>query len=237
MSIPDTNKVDYFTRQSTVILDKKINVLAVDDHTLFRRGTVMMLKSFSEVNDVYEASNGKEALEVLNAKEIDVVLLDLEMPVMDGWEAAHKILTKHSGIYVIMISMHDSLEVISELIELGVHSYLLKNAEPEDVRKAIQSIQTNTFYYNQLVAQALMKKVQIGSIQKPVFKEKTDLTKREVEILQLICKELTMKEIGDILFLSEQTVHTHRKNLMKKTKVKNAVGLVKYAIQHNIVTI
>ena len=89
----------------------------------------------------------------------------------------------------------------------------------------------------QLVAKALMEKVRIGATEKPVFNQKTNLTKREVEILQLICKEMTMKEIGDQLFLSEQTVHTHRKNLMKKTQVKNAVGLVKYAIQNRIISI
>ena len=94
----------------------------------------------------------------------------------------------------------------------------------------------NDFYYNQLVARALHQKVQKGAINKPLFNEKSQLTKREVEILELICQELTMKEIGDRLFISEQTIHTHRKNLMRKTEAKNAVGLVKFAIQQQIVS-
>lgn len=218
-------------------MDIKINVLAVDDHTLFRKGTVMMLESFDEVREIYEADNGQAALDTLNKEPIDLILLDLEMPVMDGWETARRVIKEHPKIHVIMVSMHDSLQVISDLIEMGVHSYLLKSSEPDEVRKAIRSIINNEFYYNQLVAKALMEKVRIGATEKPVFNQKTNLTKREVEILQLICKEMTMKEIGDQLFLSEQTVHTHRKNLMKKTQVKNAVGLVKYAIQNRIISI
>ena len=218
-------------------MDQKIEILATDDHTLFRKGTVMMLETFREIGNIHEAENGEEALQILKDHPVDVLLLDLEMPVMDGWETARKVIAKYPDLHIIMISMHDSLHVISDLIEMGVHSYLLKDAEPEEVHKAILSVINNEFYYNQLVAKALHEKVRSSAIEKPLFNDKTSLTKREIEILQLICQELTMREIGDQLFLSEQTIHTHRKNLMKKTKVKNAVGLVKYAIQNRIVTI
>jgi DNA-binding NarL/FixJ family response regulator len=216
-------------------LDKKLNVLAVDDHTLFRKGTVMLLESFDETDSVFEAVNGKEAIQMLEKTPIDIMLLDLEMPVMDGWETAKKVLSNFPHIYIIMISMHDSLQVISELVELGVHSYLLKDASPEEVRKAINTVYSNDFYYNQLVAKALHQKIVTSSKEKIQQENNTSLTKREIEILSLICQELTMKEIGEKLFLSEQTVHTHRKNLMKKTQVKNSVGLVKYAIQQKVI--
>ncbi|MBV6644248.1 MAG: response regulator transcription factor [Cyclobacteriaceae bacterium] len=215
---------------------KKIDVLVTDDHTLFRKGLMMMVESFDAVGTVQDAENGEQALEIMGTKPIDILLLDLEMPVMDGWETAKKVVAKYPDTQIIMISMHDSLQIISDLIEIGVHSYLLKNADPDEVQKAIISVINNDFYYNQLVAQALHQKVQKGGMQKPVFHEKSSLTPREVEILGKICQELTMKEIGDELFLSEQTVHTHRKNLMKKTKAKNAVGLVKYAIQNSIIS-
>lgn len=218
-------------------MSQKITVLTADDHTLFRKGTVMMLKTFREVGQVLEANNGQEALDVIKDHPVDILLLDLEMPVMDGWETSKRVLTKHPDIHIIMLSMHDSLSVISDMIEMGVHSYLLKNSDPEEVHRAIVSAVNHEFYYNNIIAKALHEKVKAGGVEKPIFNEKSTLTKREVEILQLICQELTMREIGDRLFLSEQTVHTHRKNLMKKTKVKNAVGLVKYAIQHRIVTI
>ena len=143
-----------------------------------------------------------------------------------GGETAKKIVSKFPDIKIIMISMHDSLQIISDLIEIGVHSYLLKNADPDEVHKAIVSVVNNDFYYNQLVSKALHKRVQKDGIKKGVAR-RADVSPREIEILQLICQELTMKEIGEKLFLSEQTVHTHRKNLMRKTRAKNAVGLVK----------
>jgi DNA-binding NarL/FixJ family response regulator len=209
--------------------------MAVDDHALFRKGTMMILEAFEEIDLVLEATNGKEALDKLKTQPVDIVLLDLEMPVMDGWQTARKILLEYPDIKIIMLSMHDSLQVISELIEMGVHSYILKNTEPSEVHRAIQSVLNNDFYYNHLVAKALRNRVKDGTNDLFGFVERNNLTKREVEILELICEELTMREIGDRLFLSEQTIHTHRKNLMKKTKVKNSVGLVKYAIQHQII--
>ena len=197
---------------------------------------MMLLESFEEVGHVEDAENGKEALEKLSENHFDLILLDLEMPTMDGWEASKKITAKHPEVKIIMISMHDSLQIISDLIEIGVHSYLLKNAEPDEVHKAIVSVVNNDFYYNQLVSKALHKKVQKDGLDKGVAR-RADISPREIEILQLICQELTMKEIGEKLFLSEQTVHTHRKNLMKKTKAKNAVGLVKFAFQNGIAAI
>ena len=208
-----------------------LNVLIVDDHKLFRMGMDMFVKSFSEVRSVYQASNGKEALEVLMSSKIDVVLLDLEMPVMDGWEASKEIIAEYPTIKIIVISMHDSLQTVSDLIECGVHSYLLKDATPEDVHKAIISVVNNDFYYNNLVSRALHKRIKS---RKSVVEDLANITPRETEILSLICQELTMKEIGELLFLSEQTVQNHRKNLMKKTKAKNTVGLVKFAFQKGI---
>ncbi len=214
----------------------KLNILVTDDHTLFRRGTMMLLESFDEVGMVDDAENGKEALEKLEKGDFDLILLDLEMPVLDGWETAKKVVSKFPEVKIIMISMHDSLQIISDLIEIGVHSYLLKNADPDEVHKAIGSVTNNDFYYNQLVSKALHKKVQKDGLNKGVAR-RADISPREIEILQLICQELTMKEIGEKLFVSEQTVHTHRKNLMKKTKAKNAVGLVKFAFQNGIAAI
>lgn len=211
----------------------KLNILVTDDHTLFRRGTMMLLESFDEIGMVDDAENGKEAIEKLEENNFDLLLLDLEMPVLDGWETAKKVVSKFPEVKIIMISMHDSLQIISDLIEIGVHSYLLKNADPDEVHKAIVSVTNNDFYYNQLVSKALHKKVQKDGLNKGVAR-RADISPREIEILQLICQELTMKEIGEKLFVSEQTVHTHRKNLMKKTKAKNAVGLVKFAFQNGI---
>ncbi|WP_258100078.1 response regulator transcription factor [Marinoscillum pacificum] len=216
--------------------DKAIRVLIADDHTLFRKGMSMMVKTFPGVVSVHDVENGQKALDYLNENPVDILLLDLEMPVLDGWETSRKVVNNFPNTYIIMISMHDSLKLISDLIEIGVHSYLLKSAEPEEVQKAMISVINNDFYYNQLVAKALHQKVRSGNADKLLEDDKNQLTKREIEILELICQELTMKEIGEKLYISEQTIHTHRKNLMKKTEAKNAVGLVKFAIQNHIVS-
>lgn len=217
--------------------ENQLKILVTDDHTLFRKGTMMIVQGFKEVEEVNEAPNGKEALDELSRNQYDIILLDLDMPIMDGWEASRKIVAKHPDVKIIMISMHDELQIISDLIETGVHSYLLKNAHPEEVHKAIMSVMNNDFYYNQLVSKALHKKIQKDGVNNSSIPSRGDVSPRETEVLQLICQELTMKEIGEKLFLSEQTIHTHRKNLMKKTKAKNAVGLVKFAFQHGIAAI
>ena len=213
---------------------EKINILVVDDHTLFRKGSVMLVKSFDIAENVFEAENGKVAIETVNSQPIDLILLDLDMPIMGGKDTAKQLLKTNPEIHIIMVSMNQELAMISELIEIGVHSYILKDSEPEELNRAVRCVLNNEFYYNQIVSKALHQK----------FKERptgsmveNNLTRREVEILGLICQELTMKQIGDKLFLSEQTVHTHRKNLMKKVNVSNAVGLVKYAIKERIISL
>ncbi len=218
------------------MLQKSTRVLVVDDHTLFRKGLVLMLESFEHLEVVHDCANGSEALEFLRTEPIDVVLLDLDMPVMDGWETTKKIIEKYPRTYIIIISMNDTLEVIAELIEIGVHSYLLKDAEPQEVKRAINSVINNDFYYNHLVSRALRQNFQRSNSKTETETGKSALSPREIEVLQLICREMTMKEISEELFLSEQTVLTHRKHLMKKIQAKNAVSLVRYAIQNKIVS-
>ncbi|MFT6866369.1 MAG: two-component system response regulator DegU [Cyclobacteriaceae bacterium] len=213
-------------------MDQDLNVLIADDHTLFRKGMVMMLKTFPGIKSVHDAENGQKALDLMKDVKIDIVLLDIDMPVLDGKDTARKILSKYSDCRIIMVSMHDSLSTVSELIDIGVHGYLLKSGTPKEVQTAIQFVRNNDFYYNQIVAKALKNTIDNHLVNG----EKSGVTRRESEILRLICEELTMREIGEKLFISEKTIHTHRKNLMKKTHAKNAVGLVKYAIQHKIVS-
>ena len=136
-------------------MKKKINLIVTDDHTLFRRGMVRLVSSFDLVNQVAEASNGKELLKMLKKDPYDLVLLDLEMPMMDGYEAANQIISKFPGIKIIMVSMHASENIIYEMIETGIHSYLIKNAEPDEVYAAIKAVMDNDFYYNKLVAKSI----------------------------------------------------------------------------------
>jgi DNA-binding NarL/FixJ family response regulator len=216
----------------------KWTVYIADDQTLFRKGMSRLVKSFSSVKEVKEAANGKELMALVKEQQPDVILMDLEMPVMDGVEATEKIIAKYPDIKIIVLSMHDTQQHIFYLMEIGAHAFLLKNAEPEEVKKAIESVIKHDFYQNKIVIEALRK----GAIdqrrqkqERPMFRETAPLSDREKEVVQLICRELTMKEIGDKLALSEKTIQNHRARILDKLNVRNTVGLVKYAYESGLI--
>ena len=214
---------------------KKIKVYIADDHTLFRKAMMNLIQTFEGVSLVKDAENGKELLTLIKHEQPEVAIVDLQMPVMDGAETCEKILASFPDIKIIVLTMHDSDKYVLHMIEMGVHAFLLKNTEPDEVEKAIHAVVEKDFYHNDLVAAALrkgMREKRTG--ERPSFKNH-DLTEREIEILQLICQELTIKEIGDRLSISENTARNHRVNIMEKIGVKNAVGLVKYAYETGLI--
>ena len=206
-------------------------VYIADDHTLFRKAMVNLLQTFEKVEEVKDAENGKELLNLIKQQAPNVAIIDLQMPVMDGAETSELILQKYPDVKIIILTMHDSDKYILHMMEMGVHAFLLKNTEPEELEKAIYSVSEKDFYHNDLVAAVLRKNVKEKKAGKrPVFLQ-VELSEREKEVLTLICSELTMKEISHKLFLSENTVRNHRVNIMEKVGVKNIVGLVKYAYE------
>jgi DNA-binding NarL/FixJ family response regulator len=214
---------------------KQLKVYIADDHTLFRKAMVNLLRSFERIADVKDAENGKELLTLIKYEIPDVVIVDLQMPVMDGTETSTIILQKYSDVKIIILTMHDSNKFILHMMDLGVHAFLLKNTEPDELEKAIYAVADKDFYHNDLVAAVLRKNVNEKRMsQRPTF-QLPELTEREKEVLLLICQELTMKEIGQRLFLSENTVRNHRVNIMEKVGVNNIVGLVKYAYDTGVV--
>ncbi len=217
-------------------MKKKVNLIVTDDHALFRNGMARLVASFDIVGKVSEASNGKDMLKLLKKEPCDLILLDLEMPIMDGYETANQVMAKYPEIKIIMISMHSSENIIFEMMETGIHSYLIKNSEPDEVYAAISAVMQNDFYYNKLIAKSLQQgiKRKAADLNKPSFFQKVSLSGREIEILRLICNELTMKEIGEKLNLSDNTIQNHRTNLLRKTGAKNTVGLVRYAFQNQL---
>ncbi|HYI76333.1 MAG TPA: response regulator transcription factor [Chryseolinea sp.] len=214
---------------------KQLKVYIADDHTLFRKAMVNLLRSFERIADVKDAENGKELLTLIKYEIPDVVIVDLQMPVMDGTETSTIILQKYPDVKIIILTMHDSNKFILHMMDLGVHAFLLKNTEPDELEKAIYAVADKDFYHNDLVAAVLRKNVTEKRMsQRPTF-QLPELTEREKEVLLLICQELTMKEIGQRLFLSENTVRNHRVNIMEKVGVNNIVGLVKYAYDTGVV--
>jgi two-component system response regulator DegU len=216
-------------------MKKKLNVYIADDHTLFRKAMVNLLQTFERIGSVKDAENGKDLLNLVRADLPDVVIVDLQMPIMDGVEACEKIVGTYPDIKIIVLTMHDSEKYILHMMEMGVHAFLLKNTEPDELEKAIHAVVDKDFYHNDLVASVLRKNMRDRKGgERPVFKVNM-LTDREEEILLLICQELTIREIGHKLSISENTARNHRVNIMEKLGVKNTVGLVKYAYETGII--
>ncbi len=213
---------------------KKLKVYIADDHTLFRKAIVGMIQNFSKVKLVKDAENGKELLALIKKEEPDVAIVDMQMPVLDGVETCEYLIEKYPAVKLIILTMHDSEKYILHMMELGVHGYLLKNTDPEELEAAIDAVIEKDFYHNDLVASVLRKSTKNKAGERPAFKPQV-LTIREQEILRLICLELTVKEIADRLSISENTARNHRVNILEKIDVKSTVGLVKYAYETGLI--
>jgi Response regulator containing a CheY-like receiver domain and an HTH DNA-binding domain len=208
---------------------EELKICVVDDHKIFRKAMIRLLKTFSRVGEVAEAENGHQCLEYVQNGKPHLVLLDLEMPGMNGIECSERLLQKYPDVKIIILTMHDSDQYMSYLLELGVHSFLLKNTDPEELEKAIYAVCDHDFYHNELIASLLRQKVKAKN-KRPHF-SKVPLSERELEILRLICLELSLKDIATRLSVSEKTVQTHKLNIQSKLNVKSTVGLVKSAYE------
>lgn len=207
----------------------KINVLLSDDHQIIIDGLKSLLKNQEEINVAAEASNGREAIRILGLISIDVLLMDIDMPVMNGIDALKEIRKSHPNVRVIILSMHNEAGMIKSLIELGANGYLLKSCSQTELIDAVKKVAAGQSYFSSDVTLALLKPSANQGQPNEV------LTERETEILKLIAAGFSNKEIGDQLFISHRTVDTHRTNLMKKLDVNNIAGLISYAIRNGIV--
>ena len=211
-----------------------IRVLIADDHTLFREGIKLMLKEESDIKVEVEVSNGAEIVQKLENKNIDIVLMDIDMPQMDGIIATRKVKEKFPDTKVLILSGYNDLKFILAVISAGASGYLVKDAGNLDLVNAIKTLAQGNTYYSHKIAENLSEYVRNLQIKPALPSGEIALTKREKEILQLIAKEFTNQEIADQLFISTNTVFTHRKNLLKKFNARNTAGLVKYAAEYGL---
>lgn len=214
-----------------------IHLAITDDEALFRKGLIMIVEDYDDIEFTFEASNGQELLDHLKTvdKLPEVLLLDLQMPVLNGVETTKALQKEFPDIRIIILTTHYNKGFIINMIELGAASYLPKNTEPEDMVKTIREVAAKGFYYNDFV----MSVIRENMLQKIKHQqlEQVNLTKRELEILQLICEQLTTSEIAEKLFISPRTVDGHRNNLLEKTGAKNTAGLVVFALENKVVEI
>ncbi|TMI64806.1 MAG: response regulator transcription factor [Bacteroidetes bacterium] len=215
---------------------EKIKIAIADDYKIFREGLKISLAADTDIEFLHEADNGEDLISNIEKQLPDVVLMDLKMPIMDGMEATQVIRKKYSDIKILVVSMYDDDKFIIHLMEIGANGYLLKNSEPDEIRKAIHSVAENGYYFNDLVNKALLKKLVLKNNIKPSFNENVELTEREMEVLKLICEEKTAVEIAKVIFLSPRSVEGIRQRLIDKIGVRNTAGLVMFAAKNNIVS-
>lgn len=219
-------------------MENQIHIALADHNQLFREGLVQIIQSQDNFNVVIETDNGETLLEKIGQQVSlpDIVLLDLNMPRIDGIEAAQQIRKKHPSVKMIVLTKRHEENFIIHMLNLGVNAYLFKNTSSEEVKKAIQAVYERDFYFDDHISQTMLRGLRQKQTKKSKnFEKSITLTPREIEVLKLICEENTTAEIAEKLYVSKRTIETHRKNLLEKLHVKNTVGLVIKAIQHQLV--
>lgn len=221
MKSPDTNTV--------------IKVAIADDHTLFRTGVKTSLSQRKDIQMVAEAENGMQLMNLLRHIQPDVILLDIQMPIMDGLTALPEIKKLYPNVKVIMLSFLNDHSVISKMMELGANSYITKESGADMIYDAIKGVFQNDFYFNDLTNKALLSGLRTKRTAEASMPQDVHLNEKEITILKLMCEEKSTKEIADMVDLSPRTVEAIRDKLKTKTGTKSMAGLVLYAVKAGLV--
>ena len=211
---------------------RKIKIILVDDHQMFRDGLKFVLQQIPEFEIIGTASNGQEYLELLEAGLPNIVIMDIGMPVMDGIEATEKTSQKYPGVQVIALSMFSDQEYYHKMVAAGVKGFLIKAAGIDELEKAIKTIDQGDAYFS---LELLRNIIVTMSNPKVTPRDSYQLTKREQEVLNMICKGYNTREISDRLFISQKTVEGHKTNLLSKTNSRNTLNLMLFAFKHKLV--
>jgi DNA-binding NarL/FixJ family response regulator len=219
-------------------MENMVNIILADDHKIIRDGIKAFLRDDSEIKVVGEASNGNELLQTLNEVKPDVVLMDINMPEMDGFEATKAIKAQFPDVKVLILSMLDHEKYVQKMMDAGAMGYTLKNTGKDELLYAIKMVAEGNKFICTDVALSFLNKLQHNApaiVTQPFGKKASDLSAREIEVLKLIAEGMTNAEIADKLFTSKRTIESHRQNIIEKTQVKNTAALIKYALTHGII--
>lgn len=210
-----------------------IRILIADDHQLLIDGLKATLKDVNDFSIVGEASHGYQVMEKLESGlEVDVILMDINMPSLDGLECTKMVKKKYPGIKIIALSQYDEKRFVKRMVKNGASGYLLKDSGKEELEKAIREVMAGRKYYSERLSIRLVEQELKEENISALFPK---LSKRELEVLNLICKEYSSQEISEKLFISFHTVESHRANLMYKAGVKNTAGLVRWAVENDFI--
>lgn len=212
-------------------------IVLVDDHILLRNGLAGIIGGFDNFNVLFEANNGSHFIEQLDPSNLpDIVLLDITMPVMNGFETAEWIFNNHPSIKVMVLSMLNDERTIIKMLKFGAMGYMTKDTDPKELNRALNELYNKGIYFNQLLCQNLVHSVRNG-LEEPndEYQIFLNLPEREKEFLKLLATDLTLKEIAAKMNLSPRTIDGYRDNLFEKVKVSNRVGLVLFALRNNLI--
>ena len=212
---------------------EKIRIVIADDHQLFRNGLKILLSTFPEFEVIGEVSNGKEFLSLIKNLSVDVALMDINMPEMDGIEATRQAMRIHNNLNIIALSMYGEEEYYYKMVEAGAKGFLLKDSDISEVKEAILTVKKGSSYFSQELLQNVIQKIK----RREYESKSANLSKREIEILLKICEGLSNQEIAETLFISKRTVDKHRANLLGKTHSKNTASLILFAIKNKLIDI
>lgn len=211
-----------------------IKLLLADDHNIILDGLSQMFNQSEELSVVATANNGIEVLEKLNIASFDIIMLDINMPQMNGMQCAQEILKLHPTQKIMMLTMNEEKSIIEKMISIGVKGFLLKTTEKDELINAIKMVHSGKEYFSSGITKIMMSQPN----EKPAsnLEVLSLLTEREIEIIKYIAEGLSSIEIGEKLFISPRTVETHRTNIIKKINVNNVAGMVRFAFQNNLVS-
>ena len=216
-------------------MTEKISIVIVDDHALFRSGVANLLSEFDEINVLFQASSGKDLQQKLSADDLpDIILMDITMPLMDGYEATKWITTLYPGISVLALSMFDDEKSIINMLRAGACGYLLKESNASDLLEAIKITKEKGLFINENVSGRMLMSLRNDS---KVSTADLKLSDREMEFLQYCSTELTYKEIAGKMNVSPRTVDNYRESLFAKLNIKSRTGLVVYGIKNSLISI
>jgi DNA-binding NarL/FixJ family response regulator len=213
-----------------------LTYIITDDHGIFRQGLKIALGDDPALLCIGEAGNGRELLALLQHQQPDVILLDLKMPVMDGMEATQEIRRLYPEVKILILTMHEDDHLVLHLLEAGANGYLIKNADPDEIKLALHACKENGVYFSDYVSSLMLRSIIQKNKPAAQFKEEASLNEREREVLTLICEGQTAVEIGNRIFISPRTVEKIKTNLYEKTGAKNNAGLIMYAVKKGIVS-
>lgn len=214
------------------------NVALVDDHVLLRNGLANLIESFGNYKILFQSDNGKNFIEKLKQNLLpDIVLMDINMPEMDGYETCLWLKDNHPEIKVLALSMYDNENAVIRMFKAGAKGYILKDCDPAELKVAIDAVITKGFYYSEMVTGKLIHTINTLDEKDSRVKNMIKLKDHEVMFLKLVCTELTYKEIADKMFKSPRTIDGYRDDLFEKLNIKTRVGLVMYAIKYGIITL